>query len=208
MGARKQKSAQWLRRQQRDSFARQAKTHGFRARSAYKLAEIDEKYRLINAQSRVLDLGAAPGSWCQYVATRITRADQILGVDREPMQAVSNVTYLQGDFTDTVTQQKITRFFGEHAIDLVLSDMSPHITGVSVIDQANTEKLHNAVLDFCQRALKPGGHLLVKLFEGEAAVTMRKHARPYFAARHNIKPAASRMHSREVYFLACNFKAV
>ena len=200
------KTGNWVSRQNQDIYVRQAREQGLRARSAFKLEQIAKKYRLINASSRVLDLGSAPGSWCQFAATQVASAGQVLGVDLLPMDRIEGVEFIQGDFQDSAVRQQIQEFFRNEKADLVLSDMAPNITGIRVKDQANAEAMQRGILDLCADVLKPGGKLLTKLFEGESMNTLRNKFSRGFEQIQMIKPDASRSKSREVYLLGRGFK--
>ena len=202
------KTSNWAGKQNRDQFVKAARQQGLRARSAFKLDEIDNKYRLIKPATRVVDLGSTPGSWCQHAASRVAGPDQVLGVDLLPMQPIENVAFIHGDFTHSGIQDEVMEFFGKHRIDLVLSDMAPNITGVRVTDQARAESLQQAILVFCQAALKPGGKLLTKLFEGESIQSVRRAYEKVFSQVQMIKPEASRSESREIYLLARGFASL
>ena len=200
------KSGNWANRQNRDVFVRQARTQGFRARSVFKLEQIDSKYHLIKPDTRIVDLGCAPGSWSQYAASRISSANRIVGVDLLPMEKLEKVQFIQGDFTDPVIQHKISQYFPDSGIDLVLSDMAPNITGIRITDQANAEQLHFAILGFCRVTLNRGGNLVTKMFEGEISNSIRKQFKTCFDGVQTVKPAASRSQSREVYLVARGFQ--
>jgi 23S rRNA (uridine2552-2'-O)-methyltransferase len=199
------KSGNWAGRQNRDQFVKAARQQGLRARSAFKLDEIDKKYRLIKTATRIVDLGCSPGSWCQYAVSRVPGPDQVLGVDLLPMQALENVSFIHGDFTQVEIQEQIRSYFGDHRIDLVLSDMAPNITGIRVTDQARAESLQESILEFCLEALNPGGKVLTKLFEGESMQSMRRAFEATFDHVQMVKPDASRSESREIYLLARGF---
>ncbi len=203
---RAKKSSNWATRQNSDQFVRKAKDQGMRARSVYKLEQIDKKYRLIKPHSNIVDLGCAPGSWCQYLANKSTENGKVVGVDLLRMKEINNVKFIQGDFTDSGIQQEIINSFIESRIDLVLSDMAPNITGIRVTDQSNAAELQESILTFCARALNLRGNLLTKLFEGEAVSQVRKQFASYFDQVQMVKPDASRSESREVYLLARGFK--
>ena len=199
------KTSGWATRQNRDQFVKQARQQGLRARSAFKLEEIDKKYRLVRPGSVVVDLGATPGSWCQYAAGLSSTTGLVIGVDLLPMKEIEGVSFLQGDFTLKETRDALKSLLGERTLDLVLSDMAPNITGIRVTDQARAEALQEAIFDFCVSSLKPGGTLLTKIFEGESAGTVRKMFGMQFGQTQVIKPDASRAESREIYILARDF---
>ena len=199
------KTSNWANRQNRDKFVRQARESGLRARSVYKLEQIDKKFRLIKPGSKIVDLGSTPGSWCQYAVSRVTSAGKVVGVDLLTMKVIEGVQFIHGDFTDQEIHHSITDCFEGSRIDLVLSDMAPNITGIRITDQANAERLQNAVLAFCLKALNQGGSVLTKLFEGETVSALRKTYNQYFDQVQMIKPDASRSESREIYLLARKF---
>ena len=201
----KRKSKNWNDRQNRDQFVKRARAEGYRGRAVYKLSEINEKYRLIRPQSVIVDLGCAPGSWCQYVSKTIPGSKQILGVDLLPMDPVENVRFIQGDFTSQEILAEIQEYLKDRNLDLVLSDMAPNITGIREIDQARAEQIQQSVIAFCDQNLKSGGHLLTKVFEGEAASYMKKQMAKRFKHVQPIKPLASRSESKELFLLARNY---
>lgn len=202
------KNSKWATRQNRDPFVRQARSQGLRARSVFKLEQIDQKYRLIKPKSKIVDLGSAPGSWSQYVASKVVGDNQIVGIDLLPMKEVAKVRFILGDFCDPDNHQRIFNCFEKSQIDLVLSDMAPQITGIRISDQANAAQLQDAILDFCLKALNVGGNLLTKLFEGESVGAVRNRFIEHFDQVQMVKPDASRAESREVYLLARGFKSV
>lgn len=196
------KTGQWAARHNRDLYVRRARQAGFRARAVFKLEYIDRKYRLLKPASVVVDLGAAPGSWSQYAAARISGGGRVIAVDRLAMRAIEKVNFIRGDFTNESVVAQIAAALEGRLADLVLSDMIPDISGISARDQARAETLQHAVLEFCRGALKPGGQLLTKLFAGEAAQAIRGRLDDRFEQVRTIKPDASRSQSREIYCLA------
>ena len=204
----KRKGQQWVARQNRDPFVKKARQAGYRARAVFKLEQIDKKFHLIQPDSRVVDLGSAPGSWSQYAASRVKGDNQIVAVDLLSMQDISGVRFIQGDFTENVVIQRILDLLDGHQIDLVLSDMAPNITGINATDQARAELIQETILDFCQRALKPGGALVTKLFEGESAIKMRSQLKSLFKQIHAFKPEASRNQSKEIFLVARGYSGI
>ena len=227
--SRKQRqTGRWAARHNRDRFVRQARSGGWRARAVFKLEEIDRKYQLIKPGATVVDLGAAPGSWSQYAAARIYgggdgagdgdgdggRGDggsggdgdggRIIAVDLRDMPAIDGVDFIRGDFTDVAVAAQVEAALQRPAA-LVLSDLSPDLSGIRSADQARAEALQCAVLAFCARALRPGGGLLTKVFAGEAAPAVRARLDACFDTVRALKPPASRAQSREVYLLARGF---
>ena len=156
-GRRRRKSDNWRRQQNKDPYVRRARAGGARARSFFKLEQIDRKYRLIRPSTRVVDLGSAPGSWTQYVTERVSSPAQVVAVDRLAMDPVPGVHFVQGDFTDSGISDDVLAWLGDSPVDLVLSDMAPNITGIRATDEARAEEIQEAVMEFCDRALRPGG---------------------------------------------------
>ena len=203
---RKAKSRAWLDRQNKDPYVQKARKSGYRARAAYKLEEIDKKFRLIKPGQTVIDLGAAPGSWSQYAVKKIGDNGQLIMLDLLPFDEIEGADMIQGDFTEPETLSVIQSLTGGSLFDLVLSDMAPNITGIALQDQARYERLLESVLAFCETALLPGGNLLTKFFEGESAQVIRGLLKSQFNQLKTVKPDASRTHSKELYLLALNRK--
>jgi 23S rRNA (uridine2552-2'-O)-methyltransferase len=202
---RTRKTSDWAGKQNKDQFVKKARQQGLRARSAFKLEQIDQKYRLIRPGSLVVDLGATPGSWCQYAVKKVKGKESVYAVDLLPMEEIEGVRFIHGDFTDAETLDTLRSFIADRKLDLVLSDMAPNITGIRVSDQAKAEMLQIAIFEFCLLSLRPGGNLLTKIFEGESAGSVKKMYARNFKQVQIIKPEASRSESREVYILARDF---
>jgi 23S rRNA (uridine2552-2'-O)-methyltransferase len=205
-GKRKGKSRAWLDRQNNDLYVKKARSQGLRARASFKLEEIDKKYKLIKGGMRVVDLGAAPGSWSEYVVKKLSGKGQVVAIDLLEFEPIKDVEIIQGDFTEPESIVKISQCVENQAFDLVLSDMAPNITGVAMQDQARYERLLLSVIDFCEISLRPGGCLLTKFFEGQSAQEVRKALQSQFQTLKVIKPDASRNFSKEIYLLALNRK--
>jgi len=203
---RRGKSARWAEMQRRDPYARRARSSGMRARAAYKLEEIDRKYRLIAPNSRIIDLGAAPGSWSQYAAARLGAGGEIIAVDLLAMAPIETVRFIRGDFIDAKVRAQILEALDGRPADLVLSDLAPNLSGVRDTDQARAAELQGAVLAFCRRGLRPGGALLCKQFAGESAAAVRAQIAADFEQARGIKPDASRPQSKEFYLLARGYQ--
>lgn len=201
VGRRKQKRNQWLEKRRNDGFVARAQRQNYRTRAVFKLQEIDRRDRLIRPGMTVLELGAAPGGWSQYTGERVGPGGRVVAVDLLPMQPVDNVVSMQADLMEAGTQQELAGLIGGSA-DLVLSDMAPNITGIAEADQARFLDLLNATLDLSRRILRPGGNMLVKVFEGPQAQEFRKRCAREFATVTVRKPAASKSASREYYLLA------
>ena len=203
--SRSKSSKGWLKEHFDDPYVKLAQEAGFRSRAVFKLKEIDEKDRLIKPGRAVVDLGAAPGGWTQYVRDKLPESDPVFALDILPMDPIAGVTIIQGDFTeDKALEQLLTALNGVQ-IGLVLSDMAPNISGIKAIDQPKSMYLVELALDFCQKALAPGGDFLVKTFQGEGFDLYLQALRQQFRKVIIRKPKASRPRSREVYLLAREF---
>ncbi len=202
MAARKGSSRRWLQRQRRDVYVRQAQAQGYPSRAAFKLLEIDARDRLLRPGMKVVDLGAAPGGWSQVAAERVGAAGKVVAVDRLPMEVPAGVLFYQGDFQEAATLDWIMTAFQETPADVVLSDMSPNLSGNRAVDQPRAMLLAELALDLCSKILKPGGDFLVKLFQGEGFDPFYRAVQREFSKLLIRKPEASRKNSREVYLLA------
>ncbi len=195
-----------------DPFVKLAQKEGFRARAAYKLKEIDEDAHLIRAGQVIVDLGCAPGSWSQYVCRKLGHQEIeslnsiIVGLDLLPMEPISGVHFLQGDFREDETLQKLEEILQGKSVDLVLSDMAPNLSGVAVADAARVEYLMELALDFAQQHLKPSGSLLVKCFYGSTYNNILSRFRETFQIVTPKKPKASRNYSSEIFLLGQRLK--
>lgn len=198
-------SARWRARQQSDPFVERARREGWRGRAVFKLMEIDRREKLLRRGQVCVDLGASPGSWSQYAARRIGPQGRVLALDLLPMDPLPDVEFEQCDFTDPQAVARLEARCGERAVDLVLSDMAPNISGNRDIDQPRSIALAEEALWFAQAALRPGGDLVVKLFQGSGVDEYVRSAREHFAVARLVKPRASRAQSREIYLLARRF---
>tara|TARA_B100000953_G_scaffold230982_1_gene192417 strand:+ start:22898 stop:23518 length:621 start_codon:yes stop_codon:yes gene_type:complete len=199
-------SKQWLKSQNKDLYVKKARESHFRSRAVYKLQEIDQKDKLIKPNHCVIDLGSSPGGWSQYLSSIIDSRGQIIAIDMLPMEPIGQVSYILGDFTEEIVQKQCFIQVGKQGADLVISDMAPNLTGIRVTDQSRNIVLAEFVYDFCTRILKPGGDLLVKLFEGEGTHEYRQLLQDNFSKVLTRKPKASRDQSREFYILARSYK--
>ncbi len=197
---------QWHKMQVRDPYVSRARAENYRCRAVYKLKEIDERYRLFASGQIVCDLGAAPGSWSQYAAERCRPRGYIVAVDVLTMAELDNVRFICGDFTKDQVMQACYTALQHRLADLVISDMSPNITGIRDTDQARSLYLAESVLAFARKTLKQNGKMLVKLFQGAGIDAYRKELSRHFQGLVNYKPKASRSASREVYVLASGYK--
>ncbi len=205
MRVKKRKRNNWLQRHQRDIYVRKAKAQGFRTRAAFKIMELDRSDRLFRPGLVVVELGAAPGGWSQYVRSKIAPGGLLVAVDLQDMPPIPGVQVVRGDFTDSEIKQKVLDCLPDGYADLVISDAAPNITGIEAVDQGNTLALLESSLDLACTALKPGGHFLVKTMEGRESQEFRRRCALYFEQCKARKPRASRARSREVYLLAKGF---
>ena len=195
-------SQQWLRRHVTDPYVRKAQAAGYRSRAAYKLLEIDAKDKLLRRGAKVVDLGAAPGGWSQVAVARVKPGGTVIAVDLLELAPVPGVSALRGDFREPAVQAAIVEALVGAEADLVLSDMSPNISGIASADQARAAELAEAALEFCRAHLAPGGVFLLKMFQGESFAEVHKALKAAFREVLVRKPAASRGESRETYLLA------
>jgi 23S rRNA (uridine2552-2'-O)-methyltransferase len=205
---RKASSTRWLERQLNDSYVARAKDEGYRARSAYKLMEIDDKYRLLGPGKRIIDLGAAPGGWSQIAADRVRSTDAaplIVAIDYLDMDPIPGVIVLKKDFLDEDAPAALTAALGGRP-DIVLSDMAAPTTGHRQTDHLRTMHLCEAAADFAVSVLKPGGHFVSKVFRGGTEHELLAMLKRNFTAVHHVKPPASRAASVELYLVAKGFR--
>jgi len=206
---RKLSSTLWLERQLNDPYVQRAKAEGYASRAAYKLSEIDERYSILASGNRVIDLGAAPGGWCQVAVqkTGSTGKDvRVVGIDYLEMDNVPGATILQKDFLDDDAPDLLIKSLGGHKPDLVMSDLAAPTTGHKRTDHLRTMYLVEVALDFALNVLKPGGHFLSKTFQGGTEANLLNLLKKNFDKVHHVKPPASRSGSVELYLLAMGFR--
>ncbi len=196
----------WMHEHVNDHWVHEAKAKGYRSRAAFKLTELATRDRLIRPGITVVDLGAAPGSWCQVLRERLGRSGRIVAVDLLPMEAVAGVDFIQGDFREEATLRALEAALGTRKVDLVVSDLSPNISGIESADQARSVHLGELALGFATDWLQPGGDLVVKGFEGEGFAELRRQVQVRFDKVHVRKPKASRDRSREVFLVGKGFR--
>ena len=184
-----------------DSYVQRAQKEGYRSRAAYKLLEIDERDHLLKRGMVVVDLGAAPGGWSQVAAIKVGESGKVIALDLLPLHPIHGVEFIQGDFRDDTMMAQIESKLGGKKIGLVISDMSPNISGINMTDQARAMHLAELALDFSLRHLQPSGALLVKVFQGVGFEDYIKLMRSYFARVVTRKPDSSRDRSNELYLL-------
>jgi len=184
----------------------QARRDGWRSRAVFKLQQIDEKERLLKPDMVCIDLGAAPGSWSQYVSRKLKGRARIIAVDLLPMDADEGVEFIEGDIEDDAVFQQLLEAVGESGADLVMSDMAPNITGSKAVDQPRSMNLVELALDLARRVLKAKGSFVCKVFQGEGFDALVADARRSFERVRVMKPKASRPGSREVYLVARNYR--
>jgi 23S rRNA (uridine2552-2'-O)-methyltransferase len=205
---RSRSSERWLREHFADPFVQRAQSEGWRSRAVYKLEEIDRRERLLRPGRVCLDLGAAPGAWSQYARQRVGRNGRVIASDVLPMPELPGVEFVQGDFRDEAVFAQLLSLLPAREADLVLSDMAPNLSGVDVIDQPRSLYLAELALDMAGRVLKPGGHALIKVFQGAGFQELVQGARRRFGRVRLVKPQASRSRSPEIYLLAMQFRLV
>ncbi|MCI5044839.1 MAG: RlmE family RNA methyltransferase [Aquisalinus sp.] len=202
---RKLSSTLWLKRQLNDPFVAKAKAEGFRSRAAYKLQEIDEKYHLLRKGARVVDLGAAPGGWCQIAAKAVGPSGKVVGIDYLAMPPVPGTQVLEMDFLDHEAPDKLKALL-DGAADVVLSDMAAPTTGHPATDHLRIIALAETALDFAEEVLADGGHFVAKVFQGGADHDLLVRLKKNFRKVLHAKPKASRQDSAEMYVVATGFR--
>jgi len=203
--ARKLSSQRWLERQLNDPYVRAAKQEGFRSRAAFKLVELDDKYRFLKKGARVLDLGAAPGGWSQVVAKRVGNSGKVVAADILETEPLAGVTVLQCDLLDPETPARLKSAL-EGPADIVLTDMAAATTGHRATDHLRTVALFEVALDVAEDVLKPGGVFVGKVFQGGASGELLARVKKLFREVKHVKPPASRAESVELYLVATGFR--
>ena len=200
-GSRSKSSGRWLERHVADPHVRRATAEGYRSRAVWKLEEIDRRDGLLRPGLVVLELGAAPGGWSQYVASRVKPGGRIVASDVLDMDSLADVEFVRGDFTQNEVAEAILARLGDGGADVVLSDMAPNLSGVAVSDQARSVALAELALQMAEDVLRPGGAFVVKVFQGEGFDGFATAVRRAFRTVKVRKPDASRPRSREVYLV-------
>ena len=198
-------SKRWIEEHAKDEYVKRSKEEGYRSRASFKLLEIQEKDRFIKPGMTVVDLGAATGGWSQVAKRLVGDQGKGFASDILPMEPISGVNFIQGDFTKTCVLERLIAEIEGGLVDLVISDMAPNITGISAVDQPNSIYLAELALDFARSILVEGAYFLVKMFEGEGSDAFKQLLNREFTGVKTRKPTASRARSREFYLLAEEF---
>ncbi|MBD3644543.1 MAG: 23S rRNA (uridine(2552)-2'-O)-methyltransferase RlmE [Alcanivorax sp.] len=204
--SRSKTSKAWLKEHFSDQWVAKAQAEGYRSRASFKLLEMNEKDRLFRPGMTVLDLGAAPGGWSQVAGQLMGSHGTVIASDILPMDALPDVTFIEGDFREDAVYEQILAALGDRKADLVMSDMAPNMSGNKGVDQPRAMYLAELALDMAERVLEPDGQFLVKVFQGEGFDEYRKMLLQRFHRVVSRKPAASRARSTEVYQLASGLK--
>ena len=197
-------SKNWINRQRRDIYVRQSKIDGYRSRSAYKLQEIDEKFKILRNSISLIDLGAAPGGWSQYAVKKV-KSGKILSIDLKKMENIDNTEQITGDFTETNFQAQIKEHF-KSKVDVVVSDMAVNTTGNKNVDSIVTGELCLEAIKFAKEMLKKNGQFISKLFMGSTFNEIVKYSKETFKETNIFKPPASRKDSKENFLISINLK--
>ncbi len=215
--AKSKSSKGWLKEHFDDEYVRRSQQDGYRSRAIYKLIEIDKKDRLVKPGMTIIDLGAAPGGWSEYCVKKLGKKGTMVALDILPMEPIDGVTIIEGDFREDAVFEELMAVMAaverdgaidnnDGKADLVISDMAPNISGMESVDMPRAYYLCDLALDLARQALKPGGGLLVKLFQGEGFEEYSKELKSSFSRVVMRKPKASRPRSREIYALATGFR--
>ena len=203
---RTKKSNTWKIKQHRDQFFKKSKTLGYRSRAAFKLIELNKKYKFLKKNTSLLDIGSYPGGWSQ-VSSNIVSSGKILAIDLKKMEEVKNVTFFELDFLDDNSKEKITQFFGKK-LDVIMSDMAADTTGNKSLDNIRTNQLCYDVIEFSTKILKLNGILISKLFMGDDFIQVKEFAKSKFQKVQFFKPESSRNESRETYIHCATLKTL
>jgi 23S rRNA (uridine2552-2'-O)-methyltransferase len=192
-------SKNWINKQRRDTYVKQSKIDGYRARSAYKLIEIDEKFKIFKGGISVIDIGAAPGSWSQYAA-KVAKNGRLISIDLKVMEAIGNTVQIQGDFTEEKTQDEIKKYIN-NKVDVVMSDMAVNTTGIKNIDSIQTGELCKEAMFFAKDILEVNGFFISKIFMGGTFNEIVADGKKYFKEVKVFKPKSSRKDSKESFII-------
>ena len=198
-------SKNWIKGHVKDPFVIQAQKDGYRSRAAYKLIEIDKKYKIIKSGITAVDLGAAPGGWSQVLSKKIGLKGKVLGIDLLEVPPIKGIDFIQGDFTQKEILNEMVDKLENKPVDLVISDMAPNISGIKMVDQQKAIYLNELAFDFATKHLKQNGCFLVKSFVGKDFEEFVKNLRSCFKKVYKIKPDSSRSRSAEIFLLGYEF---
>ena len=197
-------SKNWVNKQRRDTYVKQSKVDGYRARSAYKLIEIDDKFKIFKGGITVIDIGAAPGSWSQY-AEKVTKSGRLISIDLKKMEPIGNTVQIQGDFTEQIIQDEIKKHTTTN-VDVVMSDMAVNTTGIKNIDSIQTGELCKEAMLFAKDSLKANGFFISKIFMGGTFNEIVAEGKKYFKEVKIFKPKSSRKDSKESFIICRNLR--
>lgn len=203
---RSKSSHRWLKEHFDDPFVKKSQQEGYRSRAVYKLIEIQEKDQVVKSGMVVVDLGAAPGGWSQYLAKIVGSQGRVVALDILPMDPLPGVEFIQGDFMAEETYAALMTLIDGVGVDVVTSDIAPNLSGMREVDIPRAMYLAELAVEFSKQVLKPGGKLLIKVFQGEGFDSLMKSLRESFTSVKTRKPEASRSRSNEVYLLAVGFR--
>ncbi|EGN76363.1 23S rRNA methylase [Idiomarina sp. A28L] len=199
-------SSRWLKEHFDDQYVQKAQKQGLRSRAVFKLEEIQKRDKILRPGQTVVDLGAAPGGWSQYVAAMQDGSGEVIACDILEMDPIAGVEFLQGDFREEAVLNALLNRIGGATVDVLLSDMAPNFSGTDAVDQPRSMYLVELALEMCKQVLKPGGAFVVKVFQGEGSDVFLKEVRQAFTSVKVRKPDSSRARSREVYLVASGYK--
>jgi 23S rRNA (uridine2552-2'-O)-methyltransferase len=197
-------SKNWVNKQRRDTYVKKSKVDGYRARSAYKLIEIDDKFKIFKGGITVIDIGAAPGSWSQY-AEKVTKSGRLISIDLKKMEPIGNTVQIQGDFTEQIIQDEIKKHTTTK-VDVVMSDMAVNTTGIKNIDSIQTGELCKEAMFFAKDLLKENGFFISKIFMGGTFNEIVAEGKKYFKEVKVFKPKSSRKDSKESFIICRNLR--
>ena len=197
-------SKNWVNKQRRDTYVKQSKVDGYRARSAYKLIEIDDKFKIFKGGITVIDIGAAPGSWSQY-AEKVTKSGRLISIDLKKMEPIGNTVQIQGDFTEQIIKDEIKKRTTTK-VDVVMSDMAVNTTGIKNIDSIQTGELCKEAMFFAKDLLKENGFFISKIFMGGTFNEIVAEGKKYFKEVKVFKPKSSRKDSKESFIICRNLR--
>ena len=197
-------SKNWVNKQRRDTYVRQSTIDGYRARSAYKLIEIDEKFKILKGGMNIIDIGAAPGSWSQY-ASKVIKNGNLISIDLKKMEKIKNTVQIEGDFTEPDIQNKIKKYFSK-PLDVVMSDMATNTTGIKNIDAIQTSELCKEAMIFSRDIMSKNGIFISKIFMGSSFNEIVALGKKIFKEVKVFKPKSSRKDSKESFIICKNLR--